>query len=292
MRRKIAAAAGIVRPAPYEEYQCLKFRCERGVLFVTIDHPPMNLMDQGLLAELSRLATEIAQDDAVSVAIFESADPDFFISHADVHDIEFMPTTVPPRSKSHQGTYAIYDQYCKLPKVTIARIEGVARGAGSEFALSLDLRYGAIGKAVLAQPELGVGLTPGGGASQRLPRLIGRARTLEVLLSCSDYPAEIAEQYGYINRAVAPEHIGPMIDDLAYRIASYPAEAIARVKRAVQASELPLDQGLLEEAHLFNQAAASAVARRRMAKYFELGGQTRKVDLDSMFMADILAEIK
>lgn len=292
LRRKIAAAAGVVPLAPYEDYRCLKFRKERGVLFVTIDHPPMNLLDQSMLGELSRLATDIAQDDEVLVAVFDSGDPDFFISHADVRDIENMPKVAPPKPTSLQGTYAVYDQYRKLLKVTIARIEGAARGGGSEFALSLDLRFGAIGKAVLGQQELGVGLIPGGGATQWLPRLIGRARTLEVLLSCGDYPAELAEQYGYINRAVDPEHIGPLVDELAYRIATHPAEAIVRIKRAVQASELPLDQGLLEEAHLFNQAAASDVARRRMAKYLELGGQTRKVDLDPKFMADILAEIQ
>ncbi len=292
IRQKIAAAAGVVSLAPYEDYRCLKFRRERGVLFVTIDHPPLNLLDQGLLEELGRIATDIARDDEVLVAVFDSADPDFFISHADVRDIENMPRVAPPKPTSHQGTYALYDRYRKLSKVTIARIEGVARGGGSEFALSLDLRFGAIGKAVLGQQELSVGLIPGGGATQWLPRLIGRARTLEVLLSCGDYPAELAQQYGYINRAVDPKHIGSVVDDLAYRIATYPAEAIARMKRAVQASELPLDQGLLEEAHLFNQAVASDVARRRMAKYFELGGQTREVDLDMNFMADILAKIQ
>ena len=289
-RRKIAAAGGLQRAAPYEDYRCFKFHKDRGVLFVTIDHPPMNLLDQSLLTELSSLATDAAADDEVKVVVFESADPEYFVSHADVNDIQNMPTK-PPRRILDQRPYPIYEQYWTLPKVTIAKIEGAARGGGSEFALSLDMRFGAIGKAVLAQSELTLGLATGGGASQKLPRLMGRARALEVLLSCDDFPAELAERYGYINRAIPAEEIGPRVEEIAYAIGSFPLEAIAQVKRAVQAAELPLADGLAAEARIFNKTVTSDAARKRMAKYFELGGQTREGDRDTRYMVDEFSKV-
>ena len=289
-RRKIATAGGLQRAAPYEDYCCFKFRKDRGVLFVTIDHPPMNLLDQSLLTELGSLATDAAADDEVKVIVFESADPEYFVSHAAVNDIQNMPTK-PPRRILDQRPYPIYEQYWTLPKVTIAKIEGAARGGGSEFALSLDMRFGAIGKAVLAQSELTLGLATGGGASQKLPRLMGRARALEVLLSCDDFSAEMAERYGYINRALPADEIGPRVEEIAYAIGSYPLEAIALVKQTVQAAELPLAEGLAAEARIFNQTVNSDVARKRMARYFELGGQTREGDRDMRFMIDEFAKV-
>ncbi len=289
-RRKIAAAGGLQRAAPYEDYRCFTFRKDRGVLFVTIDHPPMNLLDQSLLTELESLATAAATDDEVKVLVFESADPEYFVSHADVTDLQNMPAK-PPRRILDQRPYPIYEQYWTLPKVTIAKIEGAARGGGSEFALSLDMRFGAIGKAVLAQSELSLGLATGGGASQKLPRLMGRARALEVLLSCDDFPAELAERYGYINRAIPADEIGARVEEIAYAIGSYPLEAIALVKRAVQDAELPLAEGLAAEARIFNQTVNSDAARKRMAKYLELGGQTREGDRDTRHMVDEFAKV-
>ena len=185
----------------YEGYECLKVRVERGVAFVTIDHPPINLFDLPLMQEIDRIGRELEADGAVRVVVFDSADPDFFIAHADV------------------------------------------------------------------------------GLIQRLPRLIGRARALEVILGCEDIPADLAERYGYLNRALPPGELGPFVERLAYRIASFSAEAIALAKRAVNAAELPTVEGLLEEADCFNHSLPTAAARRRMARFLELGGQTREAEL-------------
>ncbi len=146
--------------------------------------------------------------------------------------------------------------------------------------LSLDMRFGALGRAVLAQPEVALGIIPGGSGTQRLPRLLGRARALEIVLGCEDFPADLAERYGYLNRALPPAELGPFVERLAYRIASFPAEAIALAKAAVNAAELPTYDGLLEEAHCFNQSVATAPARARMARFLALGGQTPAVELD------------
>jgi enoyl-CoA hydratase/carnithine racemase len=264
----------------YENYQCLQARFERGVLFVTIDHPPINLFDRALMREISRIGREIAADEAVKVVVFDSANPEFFIAHADVAAILQMPSEVPPRPTALTGFQAMLERYRTMPKVTMAKIEGRARGGGSEFVLSLDMRFAALGRAVLSQPEVALGIIPGGSGTQRLPRLMGRSRALEVVLGCQDFPAALAERYGYINRAFPPEDLTSFVEQLAYRIASFPAEAIALAKAAVQAAEFPPTDGLLEEAHAFNQAVATVAARTRMARFLAAGGQTREVELD------------
>jgi enoyl-CoA hydratase/carnithine racemase len=178
-----------------------------------------------------------------------------------------------------------------MPKATIGKIEGRARGGGSEFLLSLDMRFAAIGRAVLAQPEVALGIIPGGSGTQRLPRLVGRGRALEVVLGCDDFPAELAERYGYVNRALPPDALGPFVERLARRIASFPAEAIALAKASVAAAELPTHEGLLEEAHCFNQSVATRAAQARMARFLDLGGQTPDVERDLAPLVARLGEV-
>jgi enoyl-CoA hydratase/carnithine racemase len=160
----------------YQQYECLTVRVDGGVATVTIDHPPINLFDLALIQEMDRVGRELEADDAVRVAVFQSADPEFFIAHADVALIQTLPTTVPPKPTRLGLFHAMVDRFRTMPKATIGKVEGRARGGGSEFLLSLDMRFGAIGRAVLAQPEVALGIIPGGSGTQRLPRLIGRAR--------------------------------------------------------------------------------------------------------------------
>jgi len=263
----------------YTGYDCLEIRVDRGVATVTINHPPINLFDLALIQEMDRVGRELEADGEVRVVVFQSANPEFFIAHADVALIQTLPTTVPPKATRLGLFHAMVDRFRTMPKATIAKLEGRARGGGSEFVLSLDLRFGALGRAILAQPEVALGIIPGGSGTQRLPRLIGRARALEVILGCEDIPADLAERYGYLNRALPPGELGPFVERLAYRIASFPAEAIALAKRAVNAAELPTVEGLLEEADCFNHSLPTAAARRRMARFLELGGQTREAEL-------------
>lgn len=263
----------------YEGYTCLRIRVDRGVAFVTIDHPPINLLDLVLIQEMDRVGRELESDDDVRVGVFQSANPDFFIAHADVTLIQQLPRTVPPKASSLGPFHEMVDRFRTMPKATIGKIEGRARGGGSEFLLSLDMRFGALGRAILSQPEVAVGIIPGGSGTQRLPRLMGRGRALEVILGCDDFPADLAERYGYINRALAPAELTPFVERLAYRIASFPAPAIALAKAAVHAAELPTVDGLLEEAHCFNQVLATKDAQERMARFMELGGQTFAVEL-------------
>jgi enoyl-CoA hydratase/carnithine racemase len=242
------------------------------------------------MQNIDRLGREIEADDDVKVVVFDSANPDFFIAHADVNLILQMPTKVPPKPTTLGPFHAMVDRFRTMPKVSIAKIEGRARGGGSEFVLSLDMRFGTLGRAILGQPEVGIGIIPGGSGTQRLPRLMGRSRALEVVLGCDDFPADLAERYGYINRALPPDEIGPFVERLAYRIASFPAEAIALAKASVSSAELPTAEGLIEEAHFFNQSVATDAAQKRMKKFLELGGQTREVELDLTGLVEKLAE--
>lgn len=263
----------------YEEYSCLSVAVQRGVAFVTIDHPPINLLDLSLIQELDAVAQQLAGDDAVRAVVLQSADPEFFIAHADVQLIQTLPKEVPPKSNSLGFFHQMVERFRTMPKATIGKIEGRARGGGSELLLSLDMRFAAIGRAVLAQPEVLVGIIPGGSGTQRLPRLMGRGRALEVILGCTDFSAELAERYGYVNRALPADELTPFVENLAYRIASFPASAIALAKAAVDAAELSTFEGLLEEAHLFNQSLATTAAQERMAAFLAMGGQTREVEL-------------
>ncbi len=263
----------------YAGYTALEVHVDRGVAFATIDHPPINLLDLLLIQELDRLGQEVEADGDARVLVLQSADPDFFIAHADVTLIQQLPAEAPPKATELGWFHRMVERFRTMPKATIGKIEGRARGGGSELLLSLDMRFGAIGRAILGQPEVSVGIIPGGSGTQRLPRLIGRGRALEVILGAEDFSAELAERYGYINRALPPEELTPFVERLAYRIASFPAAAIALAKAAVNAAELPIAEGLLEEAHCFNQSVATPEARQRMAAFMASGGQTRALEL-------------
>jgi enoyl-CoA hydratase/carnithine racemase len=262
----------------YDAYQCLKIRIERGVAFVVIDHPPINLFDVALMQEIDGFGREAEADDAIRVIVFSSADPDFFIAHADVSLIQQLPDNAPPRPTQLGFFHAMVDRFRTMPKVSIAKIEGRTRGGGSEFVLSLDMRFAALGKAVLGQPEVALGILPGGSGTQRLPRLCGRGRALEIVLGCQDFPADLAERYGYVNRALPPHELGPFVDQLAFRMASYPPQAIALAKGLVNSAEVGVDEGLLDEAHAFNQTLPTSEAKRRMAGFLAEGGQTRAME--------------
>ena len=273
----------------YAEYKLLAIAVANGVATVSIDNPPINLFDMPLIEEMIKLGVELKADDEVRVIVFESADPEFFIAHVDVNLIQQLPTSNLQKPSSLSFFHEMLETFRTMPKVTIGKIEGRARGGGSELLLALDMRFGAIGKAVLNQPEVASGIIPGGGGSTRLPRLIGRGRALEVIMSCEDFSAELAERYGYINRALPPQELSPFVDRLARRIASFPAEAIALAKTAVDAGEgMPTRDALLEEEHCMNQALATQAARDGMQAFLDAGGQTREVELE---LGDVISRM-
>ena len=261
----------------YEDFAALRVRVEDGIARVTIAHPPINLFDLTLITEMDRLGRALEADPAVRVVVVNSADPDFFIAHADVKLILAIP---PPAQPAAEPSFfqQMVDRFRTMPKATIAVVEGICRGGGSELVLSMDMRFAALGRAVLGQPEVAVGITPGGSGTQRLPRLVGRARALEISLGAEDFPAELAERYGYVNRALPPAELGPFVERLAKRIASFPAEAIAEAKAAILAADTGVREGLVAEARAFERCAALPEARRRMEAFLAAGGQTRELE--------------
>lgn len=262
----------------YDQYQSLRIRLDRGVCFATIAHPPINLLDVALMQEIDSLGRLVEADPDVRVVVFDSADPEFFLAHADVSLIQQLPDQPGPRASSLGFFHEMVDRFRTMPKVSVAKIEGRARGGGSEFVLSLDMRFAALGRAVLGQPEVALGILPGGSGTQRLPRLCGRGRALEIVLGCQDFPADVAERYGYVNRALPPAELGPFVDALALRIASFPPDAVAAAKRLVNSAETGVMDGLLDEAHAFGLTLADPEAKRRMAAFLANGGQTREAE--------------
>lgn len=162
-----------------EGFSALRVQVEEGIAWVTIDHPPIQLFDLTLITEMDRLGRALEADPAVRVVVMRSADPDFFIAHADVRLILSLPAPEQPAAEPSFFQQMV-DRFRTMPKATIAVIEGICRGGGSELVLSMDMRFAALGRAVLGQPEVAVGIVPGGSGTQRLPRLVGRGRALEI----------------------------------------------------------------------------------------------------------------
>jgi len=272
-----------------DTFETLKVDISDRVAKVTIDSPPINLMDQSLYVDLLKLSAVLAEDRDVSVVVLRSANPEFFIAHFDVGLIlDFPIDEAPKREEALNPFHQICERLSMMDKLVIAQIEGRAGGGGSELALSCDLRYGVKGKTIINQMEVPLGIIPGGTGTQRLPRLVGRGRALEIILGGIDLDAETAERWGYLNRVFDADDIAPFVDALAARVASFPAAAVRLAKASVNNAELPLREGLTEEAYLFQRALRSPEARHAMRKFLDLGGQTRDGELN---VAELVATL-
>ena len=191
-----------------------------------------------------------------------------------------FPTDTPAERNDELNPYHVMcERVRSMDKVTIAQIEGRVGGGGSEFVSSMDMRFGVAGKTIVNQMEVPLGILPGGTGTQRLPRLVGRGRAMEIVLGGEDLDAETAERWGYLNRIFAPDEIDAWVMKLARRIAGFPVEAVRLAKASVNAAEKPLQEGLLEEAYLFQRLLRTDGAQTNMRRYLEIGGQTREGEL-------------
>src|ERR1700719_4258351 len=194
-------------------FETLNVAKEGAVLFAEILAPPMNLLGPELVRDLVSLIRQTEADDAVKVLVFKSADPDYFIPHVDVTKIKEYREQV--AKLTGEASIALLFRHLSASRlVTIAQIEGRARAAGSEFVLACDMRFAARESAIFAQPEPGFGVSPGAGGVQHLTRLMGRGRALEIMLSADDYGAELAERYGWINRALPAKDLDDFVSSL------------------------------------------------------------------------------
>jgi enoyl-CoA hydratase/carnithine racemase len=260
------------------DLETLRVRRERAVLFADIAAPPMNLLGPELVRDLVSLIQGAEADATVRVIVFKSADPDYFISHVDVTRVsEYRAEAA---KLTGEASIALLFRHLSTSRVvTIAQIEGRVRAAGSEFVLGCDMRFAARESAVFGQFEPALGLLPGGGAVQHLARLMGRSRALEVLLSAEDYDADLAERYGWINRALPTDALDAFVSALAHRIATFPAAGHALVKERVNAIALAPVEDFRHDSDLFGEAVRSPEAQRQIAAALERGLQTRDAEL-------------
>jgi len=245
---------------------------DRGVATVTIDHPPINLMSVEVLIELAHTGEQLAADDDVRVVVLRSANPEWFIAHFDVEAILQLPTDRPVATEMN-GFDRMCETYRTMPKPTIAVIEGRVGGGGDELALACDMRF-ASPDAVFNQPEVALGIIPGGGGTVRLPRLIGRSRAMEAVLGCDDIDAATAERWGWVNRVLPPDELHAFVDRIAGRIASFPAAAVAAAKASVLSAEVAVERDLIAESAAFDATLTDPETRRRSALFLDSGGQT------------------
>ena len=263
------------------DYQTLQIKNNQGVLTAIINNPPVNVMTDALYMDLVGFTSEVEQDASVKVVVFQSADPDFFIAHFDVETILKFETDAPAeKSLEFSDFHLMCERVRTMPKATIVKMAGRAGGGGNEFASSCDMRFGLKGKTIINQMEVALGILPGGTGTQRLPRLVGRGRAMEICLGSDDIDAETAAQWGYLNRVFDSENeLDDFVDSLSKRIACWPAEAIALCKASINNAEMPLSEGLLEEAFLFQKTLRTEGALQNMRKAMAMGLQTREGEL-------------
>src|SRR5467141_3284882 len=207
---------------------------------VVFDNPPLNIMGATIFEGLQDLLARMDASPSLRVVVFESANPEFYVAHFDLEDtsgsLGLLKTAGP------SGLPILLDTFVRLtksPVVSIAKIRGRARGVGSEFVLACDMRFASREKTVLAQVEVGSGVHPGGGGTERLPALVGRGRALEIILGSDDFDGETAERYGYVNRALPDAELDGFVDRVARRIASFDRRPIEAAKNLVNQVSLP-----------------------------------------------------
>src|SRR6266851_7618494 len=240
---------------------------------VTFDNPPLNLMGPEFVLQFRKIVTAIETDEQLKVVVFDSAVEGFFLNHSDfLAKLEDL-TGIPPGPTGLPAWPDILVRLTRTPVVSIALIRGRATGNGSEIALACDMSFASREKAIFSQWEVGVGLVAGGGPMARLPRVMGRGRALEVLLSSDDIRGDLAEAYGYVNRSLPDAALDNFVDALATRIASFDKWAIANTKRLVNAASLPPDVEIAAGWDACMTSITRAAAQQRIRALLDRGFQ-------------------
>ena len=213
-----------------------------GVRHVTYGLPPANLITPLTVSRLHAVVSALERDDSVRVVVFKSDNAHFFLNHFDLREAKDFPRLDGPSSRATWVDLVL--RLSQAPFISIACIRGRTRGGGNEFSLACDLRYASLERAFFGQPEVGTGILPGGGGSERLPRLVGRDRALEAILGSQDYDASTAERYGWVTRALPDQDLDGFVDDFARRLASFDKPVLAAAKAQVNRATLPPSEDL------------------------------------------------
>lgn len=238
---------------------------------VTFDNPPLNLMGPEFVVELAEIMTAIETDEHLRVVVFDSAVESFFLNHSDFTVKLEELTSLPQGPTGLEAWPDILVRITHAPVVSIAKIRGRATGNGSELSLACDMTFVSREKALLSQWEVGVGMVAGGGPMARLPRLIGRARALEVLLGSDDIRGDLAEAYGYVNRSLPDSELDAFVDALVTRISSFDKWAISNTKRLVNAASLPAEVEMAAGWDACIASVARATTQARIKAFMDMG---------------------
>jgi enoyl-CoA hydratase/carnithine racemase len=243
---------------------------------VLFENPPFNIVDATIFEGLQDLLARMDASPSLRVVVFESANPEFYLAHFDLTGkTGNIATAVGP-----SGLPILMDTFVRLtksPVVSIAKIRGCVRGVSSEFVLACDMRF-----ASLENTRLGV--NPGGGATERLPLLVGRGRALEIVLGANDFDGDTAERYGYVNRALPDAELDGFVDVLAHRIASFDRRPLATAKSLINQVSLPSADRLLDALNAFQTALTWPETQQRIQALLERGLQ-RDSDFENRWPA-------
>ena len=270
-------------------FETLIIRKEGAVVFADIAAPPMNLLGPELVRDLVSLIQQSEADPSVQVLVFRSADPDYFIAHVDVMQVaKYRDEAI--RLTGEPSLGLVFRHLSASRLVTIAQIEGRIGGAGSEFALACDMRFAARETAIFRHMEAALGAVLGAGGVQHLTRLMGRGRALEVMLSSEDFDADLAERYGWINRALPAAELGDFVSALAHRIARFPAPGRISIKERVDAISLAPAEDFRRDSAVFVENLRTSESQERIRTAFARGFQTREAELNLAPMLGDLAD--
>ncbi len=261
-----------------DDHHHLSIRTEGRAVWATIDNPPINLITRELLIDLLRFSERVAADPDSTVVVLQSANPDFFIAHFDVTLLQSEPGDPPPRPETLNAFDEMIERFRTMPKATIAKIAGRIGGGGSELAMGCDMRFAALGRAVMNQMEVPIGIIPGGGGTQRLPGLVGHNRAAELILGGIDLDAATAEAWGYVNRALPADELDSYVDGLARRIASFDPDAVRGAKAALLRAQPDPTERLIDETPVFDRLLAGAPAQDLLQRFLDRGGQTAEIE--------------
>jgi len=239
-------------------------RTHPGLWTITFSNPPINMFVPTTIVELGALMIDLEADPSVKVVVFQSANPDFFVAHLDVAKAAERPEVL-----DLWRDFVL--RLSSTPVVSIAKIRGRTRGIGNEFVLACDMRFASRQNALFGNPEVGVGLIPGGGALEWLPRLVGRSRALEIVLSADDFDADIAERYGWVNRTLDDDDLDSFVDTLVRRLASFDREVITAAKAQINRSDTPTATELQSSNDMIFPMLTWPSAQARRAKLRGLG---------------------
>jgi enoyl-CoA hydratase/carnithine racemase len=242
---------------------------------VRFENPPFNVVDATIFEGLQDLLARMDASPNLRVVVFESANPEFYLAHFDLTGKTGNITTAVGPS----GLPILMDTFVRLtksPVVSIAKIRGCVRGVSSEFVLACDMRFASRENTRLGQPEVGVGLNPGGGGTERLPQLVGRGRALEIVLGANDFDGDTAERYGYVNRALPDAELDGFVDVLARRIASFDRQPIAAAKKLINQVSLPSADRLLDGLNAFQTGLTWPETQQRIQALLKRGLQQER----------------